>query len=164
MAELEAANTAAAARLAQQEAALERSQREQEAAVSSLSDSVRQLLQQGRTLLHGQQRGAPAGGNAGETAAAPAGAGAGAREALLDSSVEEFMEATSGCLQLHERRLDEIQVRRQEWVCRAQVEGLWPTRALRMGGAAAETGLSTGNHHGSVIWLPGTGLNQRLRA
>jgi hypothetical protein len=108
VAQLEAANAAAAERIAHHEAAVERNQQEQQAAVGALSDSVKALLQQGRALLRHGSAPSPersAGGRPGSAAPSEAGGSTG-----LDPSMEEFMEATSGCLQLHEKRLDELQV------------------------------------------------------
>jgi hypothetical protein len=113
VAQLEAANSAAADRIAQHEAAVDRSQQEQASSVAALSDSVKQLLTQGRALL--RQGTTPSPDRTGRPASAPVGdraggAGAGGGAGALDPSVEEFMEATSGCLQLHEKRLDDLLV------------------------------------------------------
>jgi hypothetical protein len=109
VAQLEAANTSAAERIAAHEATIERTQQEQQAAVAALSDRVKHLLQQGRALLRQGATPSPerdggrgiggGGSRPGSTAGEPP---------VLDPSVEEFMEATSGCLQLHERRLDDL--------------------------------------------------------
>jgi hypothetical protein len=108
VAQLEAANAAAAERIAHHEASVERHQQEQQASVAALSDSVKSLLQQGRALLRQGSTPSPersTGGRPGSAAASDAGGSVG-----LDPSIEEFMEATSGCLQLHERRIDDLQV------------------------------------------------------
>lgn len=106
--ELEAANAAASARLADQHTSLVAGQQQQQAQATALSDSVRALLAQGEALMrfNARRRGSAADAEGDEARGQE-----GDDPLPLDPAVEEFMEATSGCLQLHEKRLDDLQVR-----------------------------------------------------
>jgi len=95
LARLEAANTATVEDVVAHQCAANARLQHQSEAVDALRGNVTEIITHSEELQ--RQRAAPKGGDK-----------AGSKG--LPNVLDEFMEATSGCLQLHERRMDELLV------------------------------------------------------